>query len=111
MTSHDVVNIVRRVDGYKKSRPYRHSGSDGYGRPCPYASDAAARITEYLDLDFKTYRCDDACLVKTTDTQDIWGQIIEETASRAGRPKKSVREAFVRVQRPDRAGSRLCTAQ
>ena len=40
-------------------------------------------------MDFKTYRCT-LQLGKTTDTQDIWGQIIEE------RPAEQVTEEAVR---------------
>ena len=43
----------------------------------PICAGQAARITEYLDLDYKTYRCS-MILGKMTDTQDIWGQVIEE---------------------------------
>lgn len=37
----------------------------------------ATKIMEYLDLDYKTYRCT-AKLGITTDTQDVWGEVLEE---------------------------------
>ena len=88
MTSHDVVNIVRRVMGIRR---VGHTGTlDPMATGVlPVCVGAAARITEYLDMDFKTYRCT-LQLGKTTDTQDIWGQIIEE------RPAEQVTEEAVR---------------
>lgn len=88
MTSHDVVNIVRRVMGIRR---VGHTGTlDPMATGVlPVCVGAAARITEYLDMDFKTYRCT-LQLGKTTDTQDIWGQTIEE------RPAEQVTEEAVR---------------
>ena len=62
-----------------------------------------SRITEYLDLDFKTYRCE-MMFGKTTDTQDIWGEIIEEKDTK-NLDEESIRDAFSEVQRIDRAGT------
>ena len=69
MTSHDVVNKVRRATGIKR---VGHTGTlDPMATGVlPICIGSAARITEYLDLDFKTYRCE-MMFGKTTDTQDI----------------------------------------
>ncbi|MDD7285446.1 MAG: tRNA pseudouridine(55) synthase TruB [Candidatus Fimisoma sp.] len=76
MTSHDVVAIVRRVTGIRR---VGHTGTlDPMAQGVlPVCIGTAARITEYLDMDFKTYRCT-MLLGKITDTQDIWGETIEE---------------------------------
>ena len=76
MTSHDVVAVIRRKLGIKR---VGHTGTlDPMATGVlPICAGQAARITEYLDLDYKTYRCS-MILGKMTDTQDIWGQVIEE---------------------------------
>lgn len=88
MTSHDVVNIVRRVMGIRR---VGHTGTlDPMATGVlPVCIGTAARITEYLDVDFKTYRCV-LQLGKITDTQDIWGETIEE------RPAEQVTEEDVK---------------
>lgn len=91
MTSHDVVNIVRKVMGIRR---VGHTGTlDPMATGVlPVCVGAAARITEYLDMDFKTYRCT-LQLGKTTDTQDIWGQTIEEWPAEQV-TEEAVRKAF-----------------
>jgi tRNA pseudouridine55 synthase len=43
----------------------------------PLCIGSAARITEYLDLDYKKYRCE-MQLGLETDTQDIWGRTLAD---------------------------------
>lgn len=76
LTSHDVVSKVRRTLGIKR---VGHTGTlDPMATGVlPVCIGSATRIMEYLDMDFKTYRCT-MMLGKVTDTQDIWGEILEE---------------------------------
>lgn len=72
MTSHDGVQFLRRLTGIKRI------GHTGTLDPMavgvlPLCIGSAARITEYLDLDFKKYRCE-MQLGLETDTLDIWGE-------------------------------------
>lgn len=74
MTSHDGVQLLRRLTGVKRI------GHTGTLDPMavgvlPLCIGGAARITEYLDLDYKKYRCE-MLLGIETDTQDIWGKIL-----------------------------------
>lgn len=76
MTSHDAVQMLRRLTGVKRI------GHTGTLDPMavgvlPLCIGSAARITEYLDLDYKKYRCE-MQLGLETDTQDIWGTVIED---------------------------------
>ncbi len=76
MTSHDVIYKVRRALGIKR---VGHTGTlDPMATGVlPVCVGKTTRITEYLDLDFKTYRCT-LLLGQITDTQDIWGTVLEE---------------------------------
>lgn len=74
MTSHDAVAFFRRLTGIKRI------GHTGTLDPMavgvlPICLGSSARIMDYLDLDFKKYRCEIA-LGYETDTQDIWGKVI-----------------------------------
>ena len=91
MTSHDVVGKLRRILGMKK---IGHTGTlDPMATGVlPVCLGSATRITEYLDLDFKKYRCT-MILGKNTDTQDIWGEVIEEFDT-AGVTEEAIRDAF-----------------
>ena len=91
MTSHDVVYRVRKVLGVKR---VGHTGTlDPMATGVlPVCVGTATRITEYLDLDFKVYRCT-MLLGKITDTQDIWGEVIEEKST-DGIAEKAIKEAF-----------------
>ena len=75
-TSHDCVNVIRSLSGVKR---VGHTGTlDPMAEGVlPICIGSSARITEYLDLDFKTYRCE--CLLGIeTDTLDIWGETTED---------------------------------
>jgi tRNA pseudouridine55 synthase len=78
-TSHDCVAVCRRVTGVKK---VGHGGTlDPMAEGLlPVFIGKATKIMEYLDLDYKTYRCT-AKLGITTDTQDIWGEVLEERST------------------------------
>ena len=91
MTSHDVVRDLRRLLGVKK---IGHTGTlDPMATGVlPVCIGRATRITEYTDLDFKKYRCT-LRLGLVTDTQDIWGEILEENST-AAVTTEAVREAF-----------------
>lgn len=75
-TSHDCVAVVRRVIGVKR---VGHTGTlDPMATGVlPVCVGTAARITEYLDHDTKTYDCT-MKLGIMTDTLDIWGDILEK---------------------------------
>ena len=77
MTSHDCVQMLRRLTGIKRI------GHTGTLDPMavgvlPLCIGSAARITEYLNLDDKKYRCE-MQLGLETDTQDIWGRVIQDS--------------------------------
>ncbi len=100
MTSRDVVNIVRRTLGIRKTG---HTGTlDPMATGVlPVCLGRATRIIEYLDMDFKTYRCT-MVLGRHTDTGDVWGteisrvpeeqvnQVTEQDVIRAFRPFRGV---------------------
>lgn len=78
MTSHDGVQFLRRLTGIKRI------GHTGTLDPMavgvlPLCIGSAARITEYLDLDYKKYRCE-MQLGLETDTQDIWGTVLQRNS-------------------------------
>ena len=75
MTSHDIVGVARRTLGIKK---IGHTGTlDPMATGVlPVCIGKSTRIMEYLDMDLKTYRCTME-LGLLTDTQDIWGEVLE----------------------------------
>lgn len=97
MTSHDVVYRVRKATGVKR---VGHTGTlDPMATGVlPVCVGSAARITEYLDLDFKTYRCA-MMMGKITDTQDVWGEILEERSTE-GINEEMVAWAFSKFKGP-----------
>lgn len=78
-TSHDCVAVCRRATGVKR---VGHGGTlDPMAEGVlPVFIGRATRIMEYMDLGCKTYRC---CmrLGIVTDTEDIWGEILEERSA------------------------------
>lgn len=81
-TSHDCVAICRRVLRLKGVKKIGHGGTlDPMAEGVlPIFIGQATRIMEYLELDTKTYVCD-MRLGLMTDTQDIWGQVLEERST------------------------------
>ncbi|MEG0829820.1 MAG: tRNA pseudouridine(55) synthase TruB [Anaerovoracaceae bacterium] len=73
-TSHDCVAVMRGIIGMKR---IGHTGTlDPMATGVlPICLGTTTRIMEYMDLDFKTYECE-MKLGLETDTQDIWGQIL-----------------------------------
>lgn len=89
-TSHDCVAVARRALAADK---LGHGGTlDPMAEGLlPLFVGRATRIMEYLDMDDKTYECR-IRLGITTDTQDVWGETLEE------RPVEGVtREALEEV--------------
>lgn len=91
-TSHDCVSVVRGLTGVKK---VGHTGTLD-----PMATGIlivcigkATRIIEYIEKGHKQYRCV-MQLGVTTDTQDIWGSIIEHREPSV--TMADIKEAFKR---------------
>ncbi len=92
MTSHDCVQMLRRLTGIKRI------GHTGTLDPMavgvlPVCIGSAARITEYLDRDYKKYRCE-MQLGLETDTQDIWGSVIRDQRSSITLDEEKVKEVL-----------------
>ena len=77
-TSSDCVAVCRRALGVKGVKKVGHGGTlDPMATGVlPVFVGQATRIMEYMELDTKTYVCC-AKLGVTTDTLDIWGEIID----------------------------------
>ena len=88
-TSHDCVSVCRRASGVKKTG---HGGTlDPMAEGLlPVFIGRATKIMEYLDLDYKTYRCR-AKLGITTDTMDVWGTVVEQRSTE-GITEEDIRE-------------------
>lgn len=103
MTSHDAVQFLRRLTGIKRI------GHTGTLDPMavgvlPLCIGSATRITEYLDLDYKKYRCEMQLGIET-DTQDIWGTAVAgitedlpTTMKKLGITKESAEKALKEFQ-------------
>ena len=80
MTSHDCVNVLRRFTGVKR---IGHTGTlDPMATGVlPLCIGPSVRITEYLEMDFKKYRCT-LVFGLETDTQDIWGKTVLDERER-----------------------------
>lgn len=91
-TSHDCVAVMRRKLSIKR---VGHTGTlDPMATGVlPICIGSTTRIMEYLDLDFKTYRCTMKLGIET-DTQDIWGQVQREVGT-DHITKQQIQEAFV----------------
>ena len=76
-TSHDAVKLLRRITGQKR---IGHTGTlDPMATGVlPVCFGPATRIMEYLDLDFKKYRCTLRLGIET-DTLDIWGETLKKS--------------------------------
>lgn len=77
MTSHDVVAIARRCLGTKK---IGHTGTldPMAAGVLPICVGRATKIVDLIQDDKKTYRCE-LTLGAVTDTQDVWGQVLESS--------------------------------
>lgn len=75
-TSHDVVGLLRRVTGQRRTG---HTGTldPNATGVLPVCFGPATRVMDYLDLDYKTYVCSFQ-LGLETDTLDIWGETLSE---------------------------------
>lgn len=75
MSSNDVIYRMRSILGIKK---LGHTGTlDPLATGVlPVCINKATRVAEYMDVDFKTYRCT-MILGYMTDTQDITGETVE----------------------------------
>lgn len=76
MTSHDVVNKIRKIYSTKS---VGHTGTldpNATGVLC-VAVGRATKVIEYLENDDKIYRAELTLGIKT-DTEDIWGNIFKE---------------------------------
>lgn len=91
MTSHDVIYKLRKILGIKK---LGHTGTlDPLATGVlPVCIGKATRVCEYLDADFKKYRCTMVLGIET-DTQDVTGEILR-TADTSGIMPEDVYKAF-----------------
>lgn len=90
-TSHDCVAVMRRATGVKR---IGHTGTlDPMATGVlPVCIGTSARIMEYLDLDWKTYRCT-MKLGITTDTEDVWGEVLTQNDP-SNVTEEQIREVF-----------------
>lgn len=91
MTSHGVIYKLRKILGIKK---LGHTGTlDPLATGVlPVCIGKATRVCEYLDADFKKYRCTMVLGIET-DTQDVTGEILR-TADTSGIRPEDVYKAF-----------------
>ena len=95
-TSSDCVAVCRRALGVKGVKKVGHGGTlDPMATGVlPVFVGQATRIMEYTELDSKTYICA-AKLGVTTDTLDIWGQVIEEQLWEQIQQEKGIAKADI----------------
>ncbi len=76
MSSHDVIYVFRKLIGVRR---IGHTGTlDPEAKGVlPVGIGTASRIPEYLELDYKTYKCS-MYLGVTSETLDIWGKDVED---------------------------------
>ena len=72
MTSHDVVSVVRRILGEKKTGHCGTLDPQAAG-VLPVCVGTATRLADYVACDSKSYYCE-MLLGWETDTQDAWGE-------------------------------------
>ncbi|MCL1808693.1 MAG: tRNA pseudouridine(55) synthase TruB [Clostridiales bacterium] len=96
MTSHSCVQAIRSITKIKRVGHIGTLDPQAEG-VLPICIGGAARVSEYLDLDFKKYRCE-MQLGLSTQTQDIWGEttrdVREELAKKAEITRDCVHEVF-----------------
>ncbi|NCB41769.1 MAG: tRNA pseudouridine(55) synthase TruB [Clostridia bacterium] len=101
MTSHDCVYALRRMCGQKK---VGHSGTldpNACG-VLPLFIGNATRLIEYTENTTKKYRCE-MLLGIVTDTQDIWGNILNDNRATMNHvSKEAVLSAFLNFLGPIR---------
>lgn len=95
-TSHDCVAVMRRVTGIKR---IGHTGTlDPMATGVlPICIGTATRIMEYLDLDYKTYKCT-MKLGIITDTQDIWGEVLKTSDNWKNINLEDVKKVFAKFK-------------
>ncbi|MGI6748714.1 MAG: tRNA pseudouridine(55) synthase TruB [Anaerovoracaceae bacterium] len=92
MTSTDGVQLLRKLTGIKR---IGHAGTldPMAAGVLPICIGSATRIIEYLDLDYKKYRCEMQLGIET-DTQDIWGTVISDSRGSFAVDKSKIREVL-----------------
>lgn len=92
MTSHDCIYALRRITGIKR---IGHTGTldPNATGVLPICIGSCSRITEYMDLDLKQYRCT-LTLGLETDTLDIWGQPLGENRKEFTGSQEEIQAAF-----------------
>ncbi|MHB9093352.1 MAG: tRNA pseudouridine(55) synthase TruB [Eubacteriales bacterium] len=95
MTSHDVVNYLRRGLKIKKTG---HTGTldPGVAGVLPVCLGKATKIIEYMANDIKMYRAE-ATFGRSTDTQDGFGETVR-VCDTSGLTEAKVAEAFGSLQ-------------
>lgn len=97
-TSHDVVNKIRKIFGTKK---VGHTGTldPNATGVLPIAVNNATKVIEYMEHDDKTYIAE-LTLGITTDTEDIWGNVLEEKTVNVGKEEiENVIKSFIGKQK------------
>ncbi len=95
MTSHDVVNFLRRTMKIKKAG---HTGTldPGVAGVLPVCLGKATRIVEYLSEEIKQYRAE-VTFGRSTDTQDGFGKTVR-LFDASGLTEKQVEDALLSLQ-------------